>query len=449
MKKTLKKLGVLIISLSMIMGLGATVLASEDLNGGEVGGYTSPDDPKTKDKSVNIQKELKAYNVDGLDVFAPTITYTYQIEPGTADKSITDEDTDHNPQAAVTKKTIAGITTGVTMTGTSQDKIEWTPAEKLETDTDGKPNYKNLVVDFSSVVFTGPGVYRYKITETASAYAASGVTETTGTHVRYLDVYVMASSTYTDGTQASDWDIYGYVCLYEDDDITPDGDTTTTGAVKTNGFVTASKTEGTTTTDIPADSYYTFNVTVSKSLTGDNSSKNHQFPVNVDYTNATVTNNVKLDATVTGTATDYAHDAHAASDLDGLALIADGGSIKYIGIPCGTSVEVYETNDVANVTYKTTLTVDGTAGTTKEISSTNTPGAFAAYTVADYNSLNGQIATSANTDDDTSHTVAIANVFQTISPTGVIIRTAPYILLLGAGVVLFVLSRRWGKKENA
>ena len=455
MKDTRKKIGALIISAAMVVGLSTTLFAAgeAELTDGEVGGYTSADSPTVQSKQVKIKKEITAYNKDGLDVNAPTISFTYAIEPGSAGVSITDETTDHNPAVAVTKSTLAGITTGVTMTGTSANTIAWTTDDTLKTSDTGEPNYQDLVIDFSNVVFTAPGVYRYKLTETASGYAAAGVTETTnvtqnntaGSHERYLDVYVMASSTYTDGTKATDWDIYGYVCLYEDEAITPDGDTTTTGAVKTNGFVAATN-DGDT---INADSYYTFNVTISKTLTGDNASMNHQFPVNVDFTNAAVTKDVKLNADTNGSVTDYAHTAAAASDLDGLVTIASGGSVQYIGIPCGTSVEIYETNDVANVTYRTTLTVDGTAGTSKDISSTSTPSAFAAYTAADYNSLNGVVTTTADQDDDTSHTVAIANVFQTISPTGVIVRTAPYILLLGAGVVLFVLSRRWGKKEKA
>ena len=50
--------------------------------------------------------------------------------------------------------------------------------------------------------------------------------------------------------------------------------------------------------------------------------------------------------------------------------------------------------------------------------------------------------------DDVAHTVEFENVLQMISPTGVIVRSAPYILLLGTGVALFVLSRSFKKKEE-
>ena len=66
-----------------------------------------------------------------------------------------------------------------------------------------------------------------------------------------------------------------------------------------------------------------------------------------------------------------------------------------------------------------------------------------------YNSNLGTLtAPTANEDDDTAHTIVITNVFETISPTGVIIRSAPYMLLFAAGVVLLVVVRRGKKNEE-
>lgn len=433
----------------MVLALSSTAFADDPaiLTGGEVGGFTSPDTPNLSNKQINIAKELTAYNVDETTIKAPTISYTYTIAAADADKSITDATTDHDPAVAVTRTTFAGVTTGVSLSNSGV--VAWTTADELTAAPTGAANYKHLTIDFGSVVFSKPGVYRYVINEalTSGAYADAGVTENivatdpaTHTHTRYLDVYVKTSATFTDGSLATDWDIYGYVCMIENDDITPDGDTTTLGAVKTNGFTAATNDSVATS----ADSYYTFNVTVSKTLTGDAYSNSHQFPVHVDFTNAAVVNNVLLIAETTGTVTDFAHNASAASSLDGLAKIANAGSIKYIGIPCGTTVTVYETNDVLGTTYEATLTVDETAGNTKAISGTSTPAAFAAYTEQAYNSLTGVVTTTADTIDNTAnlHTIAIANVFSVISPTGVTLRIAPYALMLFAGITLFIISRR-------
>ena len=457
MKQTLKKIGALIVSVAVVMSLSSTLFAAgeAELTGGEVGGYTTPDTPVSQSKKVKIAKEITAYNVDEDIVNAPTITYSYSIAGDTNGYTVTDETTDHASGVAITKATLAGITTNVSMTGTAANEISWTPAETLNTSKTGEVNYKYLTIDFTNVVFTEPGVYRYVLTEDLKSgftYDNTGVTETTdstGGHTRYLDVYVRRSDTFTDGSLATDWDIYGYVCMYDNEDIDPTNDTDVKGAVKTNGFVAATNDN----TEIKADSYYTFNVTVSKTLTGDAYSASHKFPIQVDYTNARVTQNVKLIADIADNSkvTDYAHDAVAASSLDGLVKISDGGSVKYIGIPCGTQVDVYETNDVTGTIYRTTVTVDGTAGTAKDITSTSTPGDFVAYSAQDYNSNLGTITTTANQNDDATglHTVEIDNVLQLISPTGIIVRSAPYILLFGAAAALFVVSRRWKKKEEA
>lgn len=449
----MKKFGALLLAIVMVLsltGVAGAASAPVDLTDGEVGGFGSPDTTNVSSKAIKIAKEITVFNVDETEVMAPTISYTYTITSGEPGKSITDQTTDHDPEGAVTRTTFAGVTDGVSL-GDTNGVVAWTAENKLTADPDGAPNYKYLTIDFTNVKFGKPGVYRYVINEalTSGTYAQAGVTENevktnpvTHTHTRYLDVYVKSAknANFVDGDKASNWEIYGYVCMIDNDDITPDGDTTSLGALKTNGFVQATNDSIETT----ADRYYTFNVTISKELVGDAYSNNHEFPVHVDYTNDAVTQDVLLIAKKTGTATDYAHTAVAVNSLDGLAKIANGGSIKYIGIPCGTTVAVYETNDVAGTTYETTLTVDGTAGATKSIVSTGTPGAFATYAEQSYNSLKGEITTTADERDSETglHTVAIKNEFSLISPTGVVLRIAPYALILGAGILLLLISRR-------
>lgn len=464
MKNTFKKIGALVLAVMLIMSLSATAFATgADLTGGEVGGFTTADTPTSQDKSINIAKELTVYNVDETTINAPSITYAYAVTAGEVGKSITDATTDHANNTAVTVQTKAGILIGLKVNGTTgaTGSIAWAPTETVNASTSGAANLKYLTIDFSDVVFGAAGVYRYVITETphdgVASYAATGVTETTSAtnpHVRYLDVYVRPAPTgFTDGTAAADWDIYGYVCMLENEDITDTGDTATTGAVKTNGFVAGSN----DSTSYLADSYYTYNVTVSKTVTNDNYAKaTHAFPFTVIFTNDTITQAVDISSTTTGTAGGFTDPASAALSIDttkGILTLKDSSSVKYIGIPNGTQIEVYETNDVAGVTYQVTTlaNINGTAATTTDaaVIAGSTPVNAVAQNdpKATHQSTKTSFTPTVNFDDDVVHTIAVDNNLQVISPTGVTLRVAPYVLMLGAGLFLILFTRR-RKEEN-
>lgn len=464
--KQLKRIGALVLALVMALALCATAFADGEatLTGGEVGGFTTPDTPNSQSKLIKIQKELTVYNVNVASINAPTIAYTYAITAGQEGLAVTDATTDHANNTAVTAYTKAGVTpTAVTLTGEGQTngtaKIEWAATEQVNAGTDGVANYKTLTIDFTNVVFGAAGIYRYVITETAPDYTASGVTATTDTsdtaHVRYLDVYVRPVTTgFTDGTLAADWDIYGYVCMHDNEAITPDGDTTTTGAMKTNGFVAGTN----DSVEIKADSYYTYNVTVSKTVTNDAYAKAmHAFPFTVIFTNATITQDVDISSTTTGTAagwTDPAKAALSATTTKGVVTLKDNSSVKYIGIPCGTSVEVYETNDVTGVTYQVTTTVDGTTSTADDTvdaavvwGTAPTSASAQGSPKNNYESTKATFTPNVNADDDVDHTIAVDNNLQVISPTGVVLRVAPYVAILVAGIALLVIATR--RRKNA
>ena len=447
----LKKISALLLALVMVLSLCAGAMAATTLGtAGEQGAFTQKDTPVVQSKTLNLEKELKVYNLDETKVYAPTITYSYTVTAGTAGKKVTDNADKHDPSGSVTAPTKAGIVTGVKVNGANAatGTLSFTTADELNAGTNGEKNVKDITIDFSGVVFTGPGIYRYKITESLAdgfTYDNTGVTETTGSHVRYIDVYVKPADTFTDGSTAAEWDIYGFTCFYNDENIT-DADKADV-AVKTTGFVDGS-TGGDDPEDILADQYYTYNMTIKKIVEGDNYAKaNHAFPFTVIFTNSDVTKNILLKTTVADGATDFTH-AAGAPTWKGIAKLKDSATIKYIGIPMGTDVEVYETNDVAGVTYKVTTARTNFSATEQVIDamvisgSTPTQATAQAATKADYQSIKSTLDTTKNADDDNKHEITITNKLVTISPTGVALRVAPYVLILVAGMALLLVSRR-------
>ena len=462
---------------------------------GVAGTWTKKDTPIVQNqKSIILKKEITVYNPNESLIYGPEIKYTYTIAPAPDSdlKKVTDAETDHVSGLATTVTTLgaSAITSGTpTVTGqdndgTTTNQIRWLNTDILDASATGTPNYKNLTIDFSNVVFSQPGVYRYKITESVDAYTTSGVTAGNIAHTRYLDVYVMRSSSYSEATKntSAAWSIYGFVCIGSDNlaDLTPNSE------VKTIGFVDGDTPESETS---KADEYHTYNLTVGKTLIGDNTMSTHQFPFDVAFSNGTdgtatetfrfavktngnasITQNLNKNAagtsvnntTVAAESLNYTtgSDVVTTEHKDGDPTIAHNATVTYIGIPNTITATVTETNDVTGTTYTTrvyanTWTTSYTAPTTQvgftggnsakgdENSITN------ALATTDWNDTAVYAQTAAPTID-TNQAILFTNTLAIISPTGYVSRVAPYALMLAAGAILLVLGfKRRTKKEEA
>lgn len=104
--------------------------------------------------------------------------------------------------------TTATSTTGlIDVTRTQQDRIGTAGTDTVQLDIGEKFTTKEATVDFSGITFPEPGIYRYIITETASAAnAAAGIIHDTDVD-RVLDVYVVHSegSAGTAAVPATTW----------------------------------------------------------------------------------------------------------------------------------------------------------------------------------------------------------------------------------------------------
>ena len=74
-------------------------------------------------------------------------------------------------------------------------------------------------------------------------------------------------------------------------------------------------------------------------------------------------------------------------------------------------------------------------------------------TKAVYQSTKATITPTVDVDDNVSHTIAVDNNLQLISPTGFVVRFAPYMLILFGGIFFItlgiVLYNQTNKKETA
>ncbi len=451
MKRTLRKTGALIISMVMLLAIGGTVMADDaDMSGegGVIGEFTTADTATAQETTLKIYKEITAYNPETCTVNAPAITFSYTISHSSdlAGKGIWDAESHHDPAANVYATTKEGVGTP-TITGTAAGVLALVPGtDTLDASVNGTANRFPLTIDFSGVDFTtapgtGAGVYRYQINETTTEATknASGIKEGEEANTLYIDIYVNGAG-----------DIYGYVLFTTNDaiDARADDDAGAAAAVgKTEGFV-GSKDDGaaySATETSTADKYYTFNLDVEKEVVGDAYTQNnhHEFPFTITLANTTVTANVLPIMTVGQYATQT---ALTAAPIAGTwsPTIGHGGKITYVGIPTGTTVTIKETNDVTGVTYESHSTNADTDAATKDIA-TNVDSNIATVN-CDATALT---AATENHTTSASKQVTFTNTMKLISPTGIIIRSAPYLLLFATGAVLFVLIRRGKKKENA
>ena len=337
------------------------------------------------DEGANVNNGIftfTKYLVMEEDANVPNVTFDFTIEAGKA------MDADGTNPAIY-----EGIGTPTVTTA------EFTAAD---TTTTGKPDNasatdykyvtKEVNVDFSGVDFTAPGIYRYTITEKNES--ASGITYDAS--VLTMDVYVQ----YKDETTA---DLEVKYCVLHDDTDNPNT------AAKSEGFINEYDTSNlilekqVTGNQGNRDKYFEFTVTISNAVPGT--------VYDVDLTgaswNSTPANPAKLTVESTGT-------------VSGKFYLNDDDKIIIQGMTSDTEYTIEEA-DYTTDGYSTSYVLDSSTSTTSNIIGAETMG-------------------------DKDHTVTFTNNKQGTVPTGVLLETAPYIILgvvvIAGFVVLFATRRR-------
>ena len=261
-----------------------------------------------------------------------------------------------------------------------------------------------VTVDFTGINFPNPGVYRYTVTEEATNQ--DGITDDTTT--RTLDVYVG----YKDNSE-TDLEVMGYV-MYNGTI------TTTTGETKSNGFT---------------NTYGTKNLTLTKNVEGNQGNRDKYFRFEVTLKNAV--DGTKYTVTVpTDLSADDLEEGDQMSDVNKTELVATGGTVT----------AVYYLKDGQSITIQ---------GLTPATTYAILEASYAAdgYTTKyQIDSNDEQIANSftAQTMEDTSHNVTFTNTKNGTVPTGILLETAPYLILgavVVAGLVVLFATRRRRTRE--
>ena len=380
-RSVFKTIGVLILAIAMSLTMGTAAFAADMGTGGTV---------TTNDNSVVLKKAIKITNHSGY-AYEPTITYTYTLANGTAGGTVSDE---NGNKATFKAGSVNYLATGSEVTQTAV-------FSKSETATSGQNATKDLTWTFDPTQFPSAGVYRYKITETATSVAPANigiVRPSDYDTTKYLDVYVHNNE--------GSLQIYGYA-LVDDEDTAVDK--------------TKAKSQGWNAND-DLETYDTYNITVTKTIAGTLADMTAKFPVKVTLTGNMSAANIA----VAGTG-----DSIGINDGVVTGNLGTGKTLIIKGLPTTVKFTVAESNSTADTYAETVDTLTGITGATK------VEGDLAGGATDQSVVTGGDISKATD-----AVAIGITNELNEVSPTNVIVRFAPYLFILGAAVLLIVMMRR-------
>lgn len=264
--------------------------------------------------------------------------------------------------------------------------------------TDQKYAKETVTVNFEQVKFKAPGIYRYVITEESTSI--DGISNDT-ISTRTLDVVIEYATDSETELIVKDYVLYR--------------------GTKTNAADESVKDDGFT------NEYATNNLTLEKQVTGNQGDRDKYFEFTVALSNATAGTKYTVDLT----------NAEASPKVDGTEET--------------NPAELTATNGSVTATYylkdNQYIVIQGlTAGTKYTITEkVYTEDGYETSYVIDTNVSQSSNNTGQQPMGDTEHTVTFTNDKDGDIPTGILMETAPFILLgavMIAGIVVLFLTRR-------
>ena len=342
------------------------------------------------------------YLVMDVDANVPNATFAFTVAPGTA---IAATENSVAVLAGIGTPTIADVIftpndTNSTTAGLPSDATGTTTANK-------KYATKTATVDFSKISFTEPGIYRYIVTETATT-TNQGVTNDESAK-RTLDVYVIDNN--------GELEVSSYV-LHTGTAAPVAGTDKGSGDVTTPNAELGDKSSGFT------NEYDTSNLTFSKTVSGNQASRDKYFAFTVtisdavagtvytvDLSNADKSIGANPNAATTVITNDVTQPASLTADNNGTVTqtfyLQHDQEITIQGLAQGTKYEVKENAE-------------------------------------DYKSSNPNGITGTIASDDV--TAAFTNTRDGVIPTGVLLTVAPFAAIMAVGAVGIIVMV--GKKRK-
>ena len=419
-KRTIAKTGATMLTMAMLLN-GTTVFAAAGANyGATIEGTKTT----TFDKFLVMDSQANV----------PNATFTYTVTAGNAKaydvagkkfQVLAGVDADKITMAGV-GATDAAANSIVFKQGDGSDTHDTTKDAYVKDLATGKKYaLKTATLDFSKVLFTEPGVYRYIITESGTNQAITNDADLT----RVLDVYVNDASTEADGTLTKKLTIAGYV-LHSNENDEPDvasGDN-----FGSAGEYVATKSQGFT------NSYDTSDLTLRKQVKGNQASRDKyfEFTLNIDKAQP----NTKYDVVI--------DDADATSKANASTIEANAGKANVTSI---TTDNTGKATQKFYLQHGQQVTVQGIAKDTTYALKENTEDYKSTANTKDTPVVETKADTEAAPVDgkivSTDLTTGYLNTRAGVIPTGVIMTVAPFaaVTLLGAAGMVTIKMR---KKED-
>ena len=368
------------------------------------------------------------YLVLNKDANVPNATFKYTIAPGTAIEGTESTMQVYAGKFVTTDEVTAPVVSDVTFTAGN--------STTGGADGDGITNSKNkkyaskaVNVDFDGIKFDEPGVYRYIVTEDLNDSQGVAVS---GSIAKTLDVFVTDNGTGT--LSAEKYVLYNSLVDTAPSKITAvdkNADKTAKDGKKTDGFV---------------NTYDTNDLTLSKTVTGNQGSKDKYFKFRVTIKNAVPGTVYSVDLTnadatlIKNSATkaeylDETNPTYITVGEDGTVTtnfyLQNGQSIKIFGLAEDTAYEIEETPE----DYTPSVEITGDKTRTADSSDV---------------SLSDNVVYDTELTEDT--TVAFTNDRQGTIPTGVILSVAAPVAIgvavLGGIVFLFIRNKKRDAEEE-